>query len=99
MTSSPIASSASARSTGGASGSGPSVYGVYRVRRANRRLGLAIDRLAASGLLADPTGQVQPLQRELDRRGPLTVVRGTEPGADLVVELGLPQRRQTGQDI
>src|SRR3954449_1494739 len=99
MTSSPIASSASDRSTGGASGSGPSTYGVYRDRRVSRRLALAIDRLAAPRLLADPTSQVQALQGELDRGRPLAVVRRAEPDADLVVQLRLTQRRQTLQHV
>src|SRR3954447_22235842 len=99
MTSSPIASSASDRSTGGASGSGPSTYGVYRDRRVSRRLALAIDRLATPRLLADLARQVQALQGELDGTGPLAVFRGAEPCADLVVQLGLPQRGQAGQHV
>src|SRR4051794_35421924 len=93
-----MASSASARSTGGASGSGPSTYGVY-LDRANRRLRLAIDRLAVARLLADPARQVQALQRQLDRRGPLTVVRRAEARADLVVQLGLAERGKPGQHV
>src|SRR5689334_3590534 len=38
--------------------------------------GLAIDGLPTAGLLADLAGEVEPLERELDRAGALAVVAG-----------------------
>src|SRR5689334_13551138 len=101
MTSSPMASSASAMSTGAASGSPPS----YRRKRDARVRGrsaidrLPIDSLGPVGVLADLAGEVEPLERELDRAGPLAVVGGVEPVADLVVQLGLAQHRQAGEEV
>src|SRR3954470_7269090 len=54
----------------------------------------AIDDFPAPGLLADLAGQVQPLESELDGPGPLAVVAGVEPVADLVVAVGLAEDRQ-----
>src|ERR1044071_7733760 len=97
MTSSPMASSASARSTGGASGAPPS----YRLKRLARVGGFlrAIDRLGPVGVLAHAAREVEALERELDGAGALAVVGGTEAVADLVVELGLPQHRQSGEEV
>src|SRR6478672_9077128 len=64
MTSWPICSSASLRSTGGASGSGPPVYREYRDECPCRCL--AIDGFAFAGYLVDPLGQIQRLQRQFD---------------------------------
>src|SRR5690349_12900187 len=92
MTSSPMASSASARSTGGASGSPPS-YFLKRV------LSLAIDSLGSVGVLADLAREVKALERELDGAGPLTVVLGVEPVAHVVVQLGLTQYGKAREEI
>ena len=40
----------------------------------------AVDRLPAAGLLADLAGEVEPLERELDRAGPLAVVAWRRAG-------------------
>src|SRR5438309_10157584 len=67
MTSWPICSSASRRSTGGASGSGPPVYAEYRDEWAFAK-GLAIDGLTLAGHLVDALGQIQRLERQFERR-------------------------------
>src|SRR5664280_2261166 len=74
MTSSETDFSASARSTGGASGSGPPANRPYRdlLRR------LSIQRLPVAGVLRDPARQVEALQRQLDRACALTGRRGAE---------------------
>ena len=59
----------------------------------------SVDRLSAAGLLADLAGQVEPLECELDRARALSVVAGSEPVADLVVQLGLAQDGQPGQEV
>src|SRR3954453_543560 len=60
---------------------------------------LSINGLPAPGLLADLAGQVETLERELDRAGPLAVVGGVDPVADVVVQLGLPEHRQPGEEV
>src|SRR6478735_1724670 len=101
MTSSPMASSASARSTGGARGSPPS----YRLNLVlffmtdSSIAGSPVDGLRAVGVLADLAGEVEALERELDRARTLAVVGGAEAVAHLVVELGLPEHRQPGEEV
>src|SRR6187397_1900507 len=91
-----MASSASARSTGGASGSPPS----YRLNRVLFfMVASSVDGLRAVGVLADLAGEVETLERELDRAGTLAVVGGAKAVADLVVELGLAQHRQAGEEV
>src|ERR1700744_1059295 len=72
ITSCPICSSASRRSTGGASGAGPPPYAEYRVE-CPFETGLAIDGLALPGHLVDSLGQVQRFQCQLERRGAFTL--------------------------
>src|SRR5487761_2405033 len=80
MTSSETDLSASARSTGGASGSGPPAYRPYRdlLRRLASRGPLAIQRLPVAGVLGDPARQVEALQRQLARARPLAGGGGAE---------------------
>src|ERR687898_2764246 len=59
----------------------------------------AIDRLPCVGVLADLAGQVEALQRELDRGRPLAVVARADAVAHLVVEVGLPEHRQAGEEL
>src|ERR1700742_4813591 len=91
MTSCPICSSASRRSTGGASGSGPPVYAEYR-----EECPLAINGLALPGHLVDSLGQVQGLQCELQCRGALAFGFGVELFRDLVDDR---QPRHRGQHV
>src|SRR5262249_30971296 len=91
MTSCPICSRASRRSTGGASGSGPPVYAEYR-----DECPLAINGLALPGHLVDSLGQVQGLQRELQCRGTLAFGFGLELFRDFVYH-GQPRYR--GQHV
>src|SRR5258707_12200188 len=78
----PICSSASRRSTGGASGSGPPVYAEYRDECPCRCL--AIDGFALSGHLVDALGQIPRLQSQFDGGGALAVGRS----ADAPLKLG-----------
>src|SRR6201997_3755323 len=91
MTSWPICSSASRRSTGGASGSGPPVYAEYR-----DEWPLAIDGLALPGHLVDSLGQVQSLQRELQCRRALALGFRAQLVRDLVDHR---QPRHRGQHV
>src|SRR5665811_535482 len=81
MTSSDTDFSASARSTGGATGSGPPANRPYRdlLRR------LSIQCLPVAGILRDAARQVQALQRQLDRARALTSRRGAETLGQRVV--------------
>src|SRR4051812_22414571 len=60
---------------------------------------LPIDGLPAAGLLADLASEVEALERQLDGTGPLAVVAGLEPLAHIVVELGLAEHGQPGQEV
>src|SRR3954454_7959262 len=59
----------------------------------------AIDGLRAVGVLADLASEVEAFERELDRSGARTVRGRVEPVAHVVVELGLTQHRQPGEEV
>src|SRR6202012_4735816 len=89
MTSCPICSRASRRSTGGASGSGPPVYAEYR-----DECPLAIDGFAFPGHLVDALGQVECLQGQFQRRGALTLGFRAQPLGDRLDDRQIGQCRQ-----
>src|SRR6201986_2302032 len=79
MTSCPICSRASRRSTGGASGSGPPVYAEYRDECRS-----AIGGLTLPGNLVHALGQIQCLQRQFECGRALALGLGAELGGALL---------------
>src|ERR1700736_914352 len=89
ITSCPICSSASRRSTGGASGSGPPVYAEYR-----DECPLTIDGFAFPGHLVNALSQIQRLQGQFQRGGALTLGFRAQPLGDGLDDRKIGQRRQ-----
>src|SRR3954453_5042249 len=58
-----------------------------------------IDGLPTAGLLADLAREVEPFEGKLDGPRPPPVVARVEPLAHVVVQLGLAEHRQPGQEV
>src|SRR5699024_6940919 len=94
MTSSAIDASASDRSIGGASGSGPPMKRPYRALRSS-----AIDRLPLPRRLRQLPRQVETFERQFERGRPLARRPRIEPIGDRVVEARLRELRQLREQL